>query len=857
MPTSPQQPATLTIDQALSQAIAHHKQGQLQDAERLYRGILQIQPNHPDANHNLGAIAVQTMQPLEAVPHFKAALEVNRNMAQYWLSYIDALIQSDQIDVARQVLTQGREWGLKGESIDALADRLEDSSGGIPSPQQMDRLVALSIERRYPEAATIARAMTARFPQHAFGWKVLGAVYQQMGQSADALAPMQKAVALAPNDAQAQSNLGNALRGLGRLEEAEASHRRALQIKPDFTDAYINLGSTLKDLGRLDEALVSYQQALQIRPDFAEAHVNLGNILKDVDRIDEAAASYQRALQIRPDYAEAHCNLGVTFHVLRRLSEAEASFRRAIALRPGFAQAHTNLGITLHDLHRPAEAEASFRHAVEFQPDFAQGHSNLGNSLKERGRLIEAESCYRRALELEPKDASVWQFLSTIKGFQSDFTEVKALSDTALGLSSSDMTKDYGIWENRLWILSYHPDLSAGEILSEFVRWGDLQDCSASSARHDNDRNPRRRLRVGYVSPDFRHHTMRFYYAPLFEHHDRNSVEIFAYSNVKRPDHYTERFRKMFDHWRDIAPLSDEAAAPLVRQDGIDILVDGCNHMRDDRLGLFARKPAPLQVTWGGAAWTSGLPTMDYVLFDPHVAPAGTLAREAIVRLPRSFVAFRPREDFGPVGAAPCVRNGYVTFGYYGRTERLNHLVFRLWGRILAALPDARLILDFRAFGDPLTREYYRGFLAKHGVDVARVALRHSEDVSKALNDIDIMLDSFPHCGGTMSYDAVCMGVPLLTLAARPPLGRIGAGIMSNLGLGQWVAADEASYLGKAVAFARNMAGLAEVRSGMRERIAASAWRDEAGYARDVEKAYREMWRRWCAGEAAGPFDVA
>jgi len=327
---SPQQTATLTIDQALKQAIAHHRQGQLQDAERVYRAILQAQPNHPDANHNLGVLAVQVKQLTAGLPHFKAALEANPKQGQYWLSYIDVLIQTGQIDAARQLLEQGRQQGLQGEAVEALAARLELGAqvaeesnaeyqhafnasqpvspavpqnskkkpktkptkpdkltrksalhkGNNPSPQEINTLAALFTDGRYAEAATLAQTMTERFPLHGFGWKALGTVFKQTGRSADALAPMQQAAALSPGDAEVHSNLGATLHDLGRLHEAEASYRRALQIKPDYAEAHNNLGNTLRDLGRLEEAEASHRRALQINPDYAEAYSNLGVTLR-------------------------------------------------------------------------------------------------------------------------------------------------------------------------------------------------------------------------------------------------------------------------------------------------------------------------------------------------------------------------------------------------------------------------------------------------------------------------------------------------------------------------------------------------------------------------------------------------
>ncbi len=450
---SPQQTSTLTIDQALQQAIAHHQAGQLQDAERLYRAILQTQPNHPDANHNLGVLAVQVKQPIAGLPYFRAALEFNPNQEQYWLSYIDALIQTGQIDVARQVLEQGRQRGLQGETTETLAGRLESSTkvavvqlnteyqhefkevlsatsavsqdgkrtpktkptkpdksarqpaprkGKKPSPQEINKLVTLFTAGRYTEAATLAQTLTVRFPLHGFGWKVLGAALKQMDQSADALMPMQKAAVLLPNDAEVYSNLGNTLTALGRLDEAEACYRQALQIKPGFAEAYSNLGNTLNALGRLDEAEVNCRQALQLKPDYAEAHSNLGDTLNALGRLDEAEACYRQALQIKPDYAEVYSNLGITLKALGRLDEAEASYRRALQIKPGYAEAHNNLGITLKALGRLDEAEASYRWALQIKPGYAEAHNNLGNTLTDQGRLNEAEASYRRALQIKP-----------------------------------------------------------------------------------------------------------------------------------------------------------------------------------------------------------------------------------------------------------------------------------------------------------------------------------------------------------------------------------------------------------------------------------------------------------------------
>ncbi|MDP1847505.1 MAG: tetratricopeptide repeat protein, partial [Solirubrobacteraceae bacterium] len=407
---SPQQTATLTIEQSLQQAIAHQQAGQLQEAGELYLAILKTDPNHPEANHNMGVLAVQMKQPAAGLPYFMAALDADPARGQYWPNYIDALFQAGQLEDARQVLALAQQQGLQGDAVEALALRLKDGAqvaeqanaehrqasgapqpvspavtpnrqktaktkpskpnkpagkfaphkGKIPSTQEIDTLVGMFNQGRFTEAASIAHAMTQRFPLHEFGWKALGALFKQMGRSADALVPMQKAAALSPGDVEAHYNLGVTLQDMGRLIDAESSYRRALKINPNYADAYVNLGVILQELGRLGEAEASYRRALQVKPDYAKAHSNLGAILQKLSRLGEAEASYRRALEISQNNAETHSNLGNVLKDLGRLDEAETSYQRALQINPDYADAHYDLGNILKELGRLNEAEASY-----------------------------------------------------------------------------------------------------------------------------------------------------------------------------------------------------------------------------------------------------------------------------------------------------------------------------------------------------------------------------------------------------------------------------------------------------------------------------------------------------------------
>ena len=669
----------------------------------------------------------------------------------------------------------------------------------------------------------------------------------------------------------------------GQLQEAERLYRAILRVRPDhpdvndnlkalamqaelvalftngrFTEAatlaqmmterfplngfgWVMLGMLSRRAGQNEGALAFVQKGVKLSPDYAAAHNNLGIILCDFGRMEEAEASYRRALQIKPNFAEAHNNLGSVLRNLGRLDEAEACCRRALEIRPDNAEAHNNLGGILHNLNRLEEAEACCRRALQIKPDFAESAYNLCNILKDMYRLAEAKASCRRALEIKPDFAEAHQTFANISANLSDYDQVVAESDAAMHLKPDNAVG----WEMRLFVFSYHPDLTAEEIYGEFARWGDrFPDPVVGFSAHD--RTPGRRLKVGYVSPDFCRHSCSFFFWPLFANHDSAAVELYAYSNVKFEDDVTQEFKGFFDHWRNIRGVADSEVARMIREDGIDILVDCCGHTIGNRLDVFTLKPAPIQATWLGTAWTTGLKTMDYVLIDPYMAPEGTLASEAIVRLPHCYVAYRPREEVAEIAPPPCLKNGYVTFGYTGRTEKLNHRTFQVWGEILRRNPTAWLILDYRGFDDPPTQAYYRQFMSRHGMDISRVIMRKSANISAGLNDIDITFDCFPHNGGTTLFDALWMGVPALTLAGRPPVGRIGASLMTNLGLPEWVAGSEEEYIAKACAFAQNSEVLVELRAGMRERMKNSPLMDGVGFARGVEAAYREMFEKWC-----------
>ena len=428
----------LTQDQALEQAIVAHREGKLQDAERLYRAILQSNPNHPDANHNLGVLAVTVGKPLDAVPLFKLALEANPKVEQFWLSYTEALIKAERFDEAKRVLSEGEKSGVALEKLELLRQQIPKSppnknkksprqgltvsekrkklaerknkkkaqqskpSAAVPAREQVDSLFAYYQSRRLTELEELAVKLTKQFPAHQIGWKALGIALRETGRLSESIGPTRRSVELRPEDPESHNNLGTTLKELGKLDEAEESYRQAIALKPDFAEAHNNLGVTLYELGRLEEAETANRQAISLKPDSAEAHNNLGNTLTELGKFNKAEASYRQAIALKPDYAKAQNNLGITLKKLGRLGEAEASFRKAIMQAPDYADAHFNLGNVLLELGRLDKAEASLRRAITLQPDSTGAHLNLGTTLYELGRLAEAEASLRQAIALKP-----------------------------------------------------------------------------------------------------------------------------------------------------------------------------------------------------------------------------------------------------------------------------------------------------------------------------------------------------------------------------------------------------------------------------------------------------------------------
>lgn len=775
------------LEKSLHLALKYHQSGQIENAESLYREILEIQPEHPEANYQLGRLAVQVNQAENGLPYFAVALEARPEQEHYWLAYIDALMQADEIETAQHLLVLGLQHGLQGEAVEALAERLEERTRAVqpfhykqqttvaqppavassdkqqvktkpgpsrsplrkalPAPREIEKLVGRYKQRRFTEAEALARSLTLRFPWHGFGWKMLGVLIQVQRGPQDALLPMQTATEVWPDDAEAHVNLGIVLKALGRLTEAEASFQRVLEIAPTNAEAHNNLGIICKGRGRLIDAEDHYRRALKTKPVFVEAHSNLGNVLKALGRMAEAEASYRRALEIAPEFPEVHSNLGTVLDEQGRAMEAEASFRRALQAAPDDAVLHSNL---------------LFR---------------LSLSETESTASLFAEHC-RFGEKFEAPLRALWR-------------------------------------------------------------------------EHSNSRDPERCLQIGFVSGDFYNHAMASFIEPVLEHmvgHERLSLH--AYSNNLTEDEVSLRLRGLVRYWHEVAHLSDAALAEKVRADGIDILIDLSGHTDKHRLLSLARKPAPVQVSWMGYPGTTGLSGMDYYLTDRFLLPPGQFDQqftEKLAYLPAN-APFLPSVDAPPVNELPALRNGYVTFGSFNRPNKISRAVIAMWAQLLHALPTSRMVLG--AMPQDGQYDTLIGWFADEGIARQRLSFHSRTGMPGYLalhHQVDVCLDTFPYNGGTTTLHALWMGVPTLTLAGSTVAGRTGAGILGHVGLDKFVVRDASALVEEGLVWANRLPELAILRAELRERFAQSAIGQPALIAAGLTRTLRTMWQRWCA----------
>jgi predicted O-linked N-acetylglucosamine transferase (SPINDLY family) len=671
---------------------------------------------------------------------------------------------------------------------------------------------------RIGEAQAVCREILQHAPRTFDALHLLGITEYQSGRHQEAERLLAQALMVEPRSAAAYSNHGIVLHELKRYDAALARYEKAIALKPDYAEAFSNRAMTLTELERFAEAVASCDKAIALKPDYPEAHSNRANALCHMRRFDAALASCDQALALRPTYADALSNRGNALIELGRLDEALASYDRAVALKPALAAAWVGRGNVFLNLNRYGEAFAAFQKALAANPESLKALAQIAQYYERHGRMEEAMACYDHVLAIKP-----------------DFPEVIS---------------------NKIFALDLAP--RAGFVEHQEARkywWQQVGAKIAAQARprHDNNPDPARRIVLGYVSSDFRRHSAATTFWPVLENHDKARFEVICYSASTVNDDVTKDFQRVADRWIDASQLTDEELAARVGADKVDVLIDLSGHSRGNRLGAFARKPAPVQVTAWGHATGTGLPTIDYLFSDPVTIPQAVrhLYAEQIYDLPCVIMSALPPIEL-PRGDPPVRANGYITFGVFNRITKISDDAVATWAQVLHRVPDARLLMKDGAYDEPSLRDLIRQRLSAHGIAAERIDFLGSsprEQHLAAFGKIDIGLDPFPQNGGVSTWEALHMGAPVVAKLGQSLPSRLSGAILASIGMGEWVAENADDYVALAVKFAGMPDVLTKLRGELPTKIAAAPSGNAALYTRAVERAYRTMWAKYCGAQ--------
>jgi predicted O-linked N-acetylglucosamine transferase (SPINDLY family) len=819
------------ITDLLQEAVTLHRRGAIDEAVARYDAVLRADPANADAYYYLALIACQSGRFADGAELAgKALLGDPRH--------------------ARAHVLLGRAWSALGRQDEALTS--------------FDRAIAI--------APDLAEAHGNR-----------GDVLSELGRHADAVDSYDRSLTLSPGSFQDWFNRGLELATLGRADDAVSSLDRAIASKPDYAQAHMWRAKVLSGLRQYGDALQSVDKALAIAPALAEAWFGRGNILSELGRNAEAIESYDRALALVPNSSDGWFNRGMTLIAVGRQHDAISSFDRAIACNgnssqpylwraktllelrlytealegidkilirePNLAEAWLGRAIILFESERYEEAVVDCGRALALRPNFAEAYVCRGNIAQALGQHTEALVAHDKAIALNPDVAEAWHGRGIAFFEMNRLTEALAAYDKAL-LLKPDFSSAIS---NRIFALDFVTGSGFEEQQTARSAWWQTIGSALakqSKIHHTNARDVSRIIKLGYVSADFRTHSAAFAFMPILRNHDKSKFEITCYSSSRIDDETTNHFRQSANRWRDVTQVSDDALCEHIQADQIDILVDLSGHSQGNRLGVFARKPAPIQVTaWGHAAGT-GLPTIDYMFSDPVACPPEVrhLFAEKIFDLP-CLISIDPLPGWVRPAILPLLSKGRITFGVFNRSSKISDEAIELWAQILHSLPDSEILLKHGGFDAESTRSRFLEKFSMHGIPGHRIVFLGAsprEDHLAAFGKVDISLDPFPMGGGISTWESLQMGVPVIAKLGNGIGSRVAGAILSAVGMADWVADTADGYLAIAQKFAGVPEHLKALRAGLPARLAESTAGNSVKYTRAVEAAYRKMWAEYC-----------
>ena len=826
---------TFSAQDEIARGVALHRAGQLAEAEAVWRGVLDTHPDHPEALHLLGLAAKQGGRLDVALALIDKAVRISPDNAVFRSNFGIVLALSRRSE----------------EAIAAFQEALRLRPGYADAAYNLG-CALLNTGRAEAAVEAFDQALAVK-PNAAEAHYNRGNALMRCGRRTDALAAYEAALRLRPNYVQALANRGVALSELGRIEKAIAVFGEVLRLKPDYAGAHYNRGNAFKKLGDWQRSLEDYEQALKHKPDDPVTHNNRGAVLRALGRYHEAVEAYVETIRLKPDHTEAYYNLGNVLRQCGSLNEAVAAYDQALQRRPDYAEAHYARGRAFKDQGKLGEARDAYDQAIRLRPGWFRAYEGRAVVLRRQGYTKRALADLDEALRLEPGSVNAHGLRASVLTDEARFDEAREAYEKALSLAPDDAD----IRTNYVLFLCYDPAQTNETVLDAHRVWGRHHGHPPDRyTSYANSPDPDRPIRVGLVSADFGRHPVGYLLDGIMEAVDRRQLHIFCYSGRLKEDDLTARFQEHAHGWRRMTGLSDHALAEMIRDDGIDILIDLSGHTDGRRLQCFALKPAPVQVTWMGYCGTTGLSAIDYILMDPHHVPPGDERwfTETVVRLPDGHWCYSPPDYAPDVTDPPALRNGHITFCSFNNLKKLNAQVIDLWAAILREVPRSRLVLKWPALADVDHRQRLTTAFEARGIASDRLELRTASPNAELLAqyaDIDIALDPFPYSGGVTSCEVLWMGLPIVTWPLDRPASRQTLSQLTALGRLEWAARDAEDYVRIAVDLASDVSRLRAMRREQRSRMAASPLCDRNRFARNVESALRQMWRNWCAEQTS------
>lgn len=683
----------------------------------------------------------------------------------------------------------------------------------------------------------------------------LGVQFQQQHEHEKAASIYQQILAVIPDSVNVLSNLAVSLMHLGRLQEGIQQFIKITELTPNSGDAYMNLANAYTQINNFPPALENYIKAVICAPEHVQLHENFCNLLLQhgdalVDYFSIGIQNLEKVLKNNPQAKHINIELALMYHKSFNLNKAIDYYKKLPKLGIKTPELYNQLGLAYLFNNLPAEAENAFLQSTKLNPNFISPHINLGICYEQLSKHQKSIEHNLKAIEIDPRDIKPYNNLANLYKNKTLIEESIRCYRKVLELEPNHTTA----YSNLLLSLHYHV-YDKKEVFEEHKKYAEL--CKEDKPLFYKNSREKRKLRIGYVSPDFKKHSVAFFIEPIIENHDREKYEVYCYYLQKVVDSFTERFKKMADKWLDAANLSAPALAQEIYNDKIDILIDLAGHTGNNRLPLFAHKPAPIQMTYLGYPDTTGLSTVDYRIVDQYVEPPeedGLYATEKPLRMPHSYFCYTPIEKCPATGDAPALKNGYITFGSFNNYAKVSDTIIDVWAMVLKAIPTSKFLLKNQSLKDPDTWEHFKQRMAERGIDTNRLHYskfaKSTQDHLRVYQKVDIALDSFPYNGATTTFEALWMGVPVVTLVGNAHVSRVGKSILATLDFDNLIANTSEEFVRICQTLANDVKYIQNFRQMIREKMQKSPVMDAKTFTRELEELYQRAWNNWCENQS-------